>query len=75
MQGRLDDKDGLRAAFRRADFKSVRGAFRYNTNGFPIQNFYLHEVVKDGAGKLKWANRGVVFTDHGDPYASECPMK
>src|SRR5207249_3299922 len=63
VQGRLEDKDGLRAAFRRADFKSVRGAFRYNTNGFPIQNFYLHEVVKDGAGKLKWANRGVVFTD------------
>ena len=75
VKGRIEDKDGLGAAFRRADFKSVRGAFRYNTNHFPIQNFYLHEVVKDGSGKLKWANRGVVFTDHGDPYASECPMK
>ncbi len=75
VQGKLEDKDGLRAAFRQADFKSVRGAFKYNNNHFPIQNFYLHQVVKEPSGELRLADRGVVFTNHADAYARECPMK
>src|SRR5262245_30729438 len=47
--GKLEDKDALRAAFRKADFRSVRGLFKYNSNHFPIQNFYLRQVVKEGA--------------------------
>jgi branched-chain amino acid transport system substrate-binding protein len=74
VSGKLEDKDGLRAAFRKADFKSVRGGFKYNTNHFPIQNFYLRQVVKEG-GELKLVSRGVVFTNHADVYARECPMK
>ncbi len=75
VKGHLDDKDGLRAAFRKADFKSVRGPYKYNTNHFPIQNFYLFQVAKDASGKLKIENRGVVFTNHSDAYAKDCPMK
>jgi branched-chain amino acid transport system substrate-binding protein len=75
VQGRIEDKEALRAAFRKANFKSVRGAFKYNSNHFPIQNFYLHQVVKDAAGNLKLEDRGLVFKDHADAYASECPMK
>jgi branched-chain amino acid transport system substrate-binding protein len=75
VSGKLEDKDALRAAFRKADFKSVRGAFTYNTNNFPIQNFYLHQAVKDASGKLKLENRGVVFQNHADAYAKDCPMK
>jgi len=75
VNGRLDDKEGLRAAFRKADFKSVRGPFRYNTNHFPIENFYVYQVVKDASGKLKLENRGVVLTNHSDVYAKDCPMK
>ena len=37
--GNLADKDGLRAAIRKADFKTVRGSFRVNTNGHPVQDF------------------------------------
>jgi branched-chain amino acid transport system substrate-binding protein len=74
--GRIEDKDALRSAFRKADFKSVRGApLKYNNNHFPIQTFYLYEVVKDGAGKLRLENRGPVLPNHADPYARECPMK
>ena len=73
--GKLDDKEALRAQFRKADFKSVRGPFKYNNNNFPIENFYLHQVVKDSAGKLKLENRGVVFKDHSDAYAKDCPLK
>ena len=31
----------------KADFKSVRGPFRFNTNHFPIESFYLYETVKE----------------------------
>jgi branched-chain amino acid transport system substrate-binding protein len=76
VRGRLEDKDALRAAFRRPTFASVRGGtLRYNTNHFPIQNFYLYQVVKDPGGRLKLENRGVVLANHGDAYAQDCPMK
>lgn len=75
VKGNLEDKDGLRAAFRKADFKSVRGPFRYNHNHFPIQNFYLQQAVRDAAGKVRLVNRGLVFKDHADAYAQDCPMK
>jgi branched-chain amino acid transport system substrate-binding protein len=74
VNGKLEDKDGLRAAFRKADFKSVRGGFKFNTNNFPIQNFYLHQVVKDASGDLRLADRGLVFANHADVYAKECKM-
>src|SRR5262249_54024054 len=71
--GKLEDKDALRAAFRKADFRSVRGLFKYNSNHFPIQNFYLRQVVKEGAD-FKLVNRGLVFSDRADVYAKDCKM-
>ena len=38
----------MRDEMRKADFKSVRGNFKFGNNHIPIQNFYLQEVVKDG---------------------------
>ncbi|MBI4560621.1 MAG: ABC transporter substrate-binding protein, partial [Candidatus Rokubacteria bacterium] len=75
VRGKIEDKDALRAVWRKADWKSVRGSFRYNNNHYPIQNFYLQQVVKDASGRLRLANRGVVFTNHADAYAKNCPMK
>lgn len=76
VKRKLEDKDGLRSAFRKADFKSVRGgSIKYNNNHFPIQNFYLYQVVKDASGKPRLENRGVVFANHSDAYAKDCPMK
>ena len=43
--GELDNKDALRAAIKKADFKSVRGPFKFNSNGFPVQDFYLVKVA------------------------------
>ena len=40
----------MRKAMRKANFKSVRGNFKFGTNHIPIQNFYLQDVVKDGDG-------------------------
>jgi len=72
--GKLDNKDALRDAFRKATFKSVRGPFKFNNNQFPIQNYYLYETVREN-GKLLELGRGTVLTDHGDAYAKDCPMK
>jgi len=72
--GNLDDKDGIRAALKAANFESVRGPYLYGNNHMPIQNFYLREVVEDEAGR--WTTRIVdtVFENHQDPYAAECQM-
>ena len=76
VNGKIEDKEALRAAFRKPRFASVRGGtIRYNSNHFPIQNFYLYQVVKDASGKVKIEGRGVVFKDHTDAYAKDCPMK
>ena len=73
--GKLADKDALRAALRKADFKSVRGAFKFNTNGFPIQDFYLVKVAKRADGKYQTEIVEKVFQNYGDRYAAECPLK
>ena len=38
----------MRNEMRKANFKSVRGNFKYGNNHIPIQNFYLQDVVKQG---------------------------
>ncbi|MBV9395861.1 MAG: ABC transporter substrate-binding protein [Methylobacteriaceae bacterium] len=73
--GKLDDKEAFRAALEKADFQSVRGKFRYNTNHFPIQDFYAQEVVKDAQGEFTMKTIGTVFTDMKDVFYEKCPMK
>ncbi len=74
-KGDLKNREAIRAAMKRADFGSVRGSFTYGNNHFPIQNFYLREVVADADGS--WTSRIVktVYRNHQDPYAKECPLK
>lgn len=74
VNGDLSNKDGIREALRKADFPSVRGEFRIGPNHFPIQNFYLQEVVEDQDGV--WTTRIVrpVFEMHQDRHAQDCQM-
>ena len=65
----------LRAALARADFQSVRGSFAFGVNHFPIQDFYLREVVRDDDGAFTTRIVDVVYTDHVDPYAKDCAMQ
>jgi branched-chain amino acid transport system substrate-binding protein len=74
VKGKLTDKDALRAALRKADFKSNRGNFKYNTNHFPIQNYFIREVVKDGSGTLVTKTIETAMTDHKDAYSQDCKM-
>jgi branched-chain amino acid transport system substrate-binding protein len=72
--GDLRDKGRLIEAFEKADFKSTRGAFRFNTNHMPIQDFYLTEaVLRDGEYITSAVKK--VFEKHSDAYADKCPMQ
>jgi branched-chain amino acid transport system substrate-binding protein len=75
VKGDLANRDGMIAAIAKADFPSVRGKFRYNTNHFPIENFYLLKIVKDADGNYVRKIQQTVFADHADAYAGECKMK
>ena len=69
------DREPLRAALKQADFKSVAGPFKFNTNQFPIRNFYRVDVAKDASGQAAFVNKGVVLKDHADAHASQCDIK
>jgi branched-chain amino acid transport system substrate-binding protein len=73
--GGTGDKDKLRAAIKKADFASLRGKFKFNTNGFPIQDFYLVKVAKRPDGKFQTEIAQKVFTDYADPHAKDCGLK
>jgi branched-chain amino acid transport system substrate-binding protein len=75
LKGDLSSKDKVRAELKKANFKSLRGDFKYNTNQFPIQNFYIQETVKDrrahddGQDHRHRGDRGK------DSYYEKCSMK
>jgi branched-chain amino acid transport system substrate-binding protein len=73
--GKLADKDALRAALKKADFKSVRGPFKFNTNGFPVQDFYLVKVAKRSDGKFQTEIVQKIFSGYADSYAQDCNLK
>lgn len=74
VKGDLKNKDGMRAAMKKADFPSVRGKFSYGNNHFPVQNFYLREAVQDGDGKWTTKIVSTVYENHQDVYAKDCKM-
>ncbi|MBO0764763.1 MAG: ABC transporter substrate-binding protein [Hyphomicrobiaceae bacterium] len=74
VKGDLTNPDAVRAALRKADFKSVRGAFKFGPNNYPIQNYYMQEVVKEGGGyRLKTVATAV--ENFQDVHAIKCAMK
>ncbi len=73
--GKVDDKPAFMAALKAADFKSVRGSFRYNTNQFPIQDFHMFEAVKDGQGRMTLKTIATPLREDKDAYFDKCPMK
>nr|MBA3520254.1 ABC transporter substrate-binding protein [Hyphomicrobiales bacterium] len=74
VSGDLSDKAAFRQALEAAEFTSVRGDFKFNTNHFPIQDFYLVEAVEREDGKYQTQVVEKVFEDYGDVYAAECKM-
>jgi len=75
LKGDVSNKDKVRAEMKKANFKSVRGGFKFNTNQFPIQNFYIQEAVKDPEGMMTVKTIATAMKDAKDPFYEKCPMK
>jgi branched-chain amino acid transport system substrate-binding protein len=73
--GVTSDKAALRAALMKADFASPRGKFRFNSNHYPIQDFYLVKVGRRPDGQYQTEIVEKIFADYIDGYARDCPMK
>ena len=73
--GDTSKKDAMKAEMEKANFKSLRGAFKYGNNHIPIQNFYLQDVVKGAGGELTLKTAATIVTDDQDRFHDKCPMK
>jgi branched-chain amino acid transport system substrate-binding protein len=72
--GSTDDKDKLRAAIREANFVSPRGGFKFNNNGYPIQDFYLVKAAKRSDGLYETEIVQQIFSNYADNFAKDCPL-
>jgi branched-chain amino acid transport system substrate-binding protein len=73
VKGDLTNKNGMRDAARKADFKSVRGSFKFGPNHIPIQNFYLQEAVNEG-GEFRMKTVATIVENDQDKHFQKCKM-
>jgi branched-chain amino acid transport system substrate-binding protein len=73
-KGKLGDKVALRKALEAANFKSVRGDFKFNRNHYPVQKYYSRMIGKDAQGRITNRTLGVVFDNHQDAYVGACKL-
>jgi len=64
----------FRPAMVKADFASVRGAFKFGPNQHPVQDWYALNVVKNAAGEPEIKTQRKVLTGHGDAYSGLCKL-
>ena len=67
------DVPALRKAMVKADFESVRGAFKFGPNQHPIHDWYGLKVVKTG-DKLELKTGAKVLSNYGDAYSAQCKL-
>jgi branched-chain amino acid transport system substrate-binding protein len=75
VKGDTSKKDAMKAEMEKANFKSLRGPFKYGKNHIPIQNFYLQDVVKDAEGQLSLKTVATIVENNQDRFVDKCPMK
>jgi branched-chain amino acid transport system substrate-binding protein len=73
VNGDLSKKDDMRRAAEKADFKSVRGNFKFGPNHIPIQNFYLQDAVKDG-DEFRLKTVATIVENDQDKHFQKCKM-
>jgi branched-chain amino acid transport system substrate-binding protein len=76
-KGKLEDRAAVRKALQAAKFESVRGTFRFNTNQYPIQNYYVRVVGNNpnGGGLINKSFGEPILRERGDAYVQDCKMK
>jgi len=75
VKGDLTDKEGMRKEMEKADFKSVRGNFKFGNNHIPIQDFYLQEARKEDDGSYALHTVATIVKNDQDKFHDKCPMK
>ena len=73
--GGKTDTATLAAAIKAADFKSVRGNFKFGNNNYPVQDFYVYEVAKDAKGNANIKTVAKQLSTYQDVYAKDCAAK
>ena len=78
VKGKLEDQQAvLRGAARRRASSRCAAPFKFNTNQYPIQNYYVRTIGSDGKG-------GLINKSFSEPILQEprrrlrrrqCPMK
>ena len=66
------DAEAMGAVLAKGGIPTTRGDLQMNSNHFPVQDFYLREVVEDADGVHTTKIIGTVFENHGDAYAEQC---
>jgi branched-chain amino acid transport system substrate-binding protein len=74
VKGKVEDKKAFHAALRAADFKSIRGNFKFNANQFPVQDMHIFKVAKDAKDRVSLVTIATPFKDHQDSYVGQCKM-
>src|ERR1700742_1110345 len=72
--GKVDDTDAFRTAMLKADFKSVRGDFKFGPNQHPVQDWYALKVEKGSDGTLHLNTKRKIMSAYGDSFAHECKL-
>jgi len=72
LNGKVEDRATLANALRTAKYRSVRGSYTVNVNGYPIQDYYLRVVMKDASGRITNRTMGKIFENHKDAYHMAC---
>ncbi len=72
--GKTEDQAAFRAALAAAKFDTVRGAFKFNKNHYPVQNYYLRQVVKNDKGEILNKQESLIVENLTDPFVGQCNM-
>lgn len=72
--GKTGDPDAIRAALRRAEFTSVRGSFKFNSNHTPVLSYLLRKVGQDAKGRTIPESQQPVLKEWRDRQAQSCSM-
>ena len=72
--GNVTNTEAFRTAMLKADFKSVRGPFKFGPNQHPVQDWYALRCERNAAGQLELKTGKKVLEAHGDSYSGQCRL-
>ena len=75
VKGNLSDKKAFETALKAGTTKSIRGTLKFNNNHFPVNDWYVFEVVKDAKGRPNLKSVATPLKDHKDAYHAQCAMQ